>query len=176
VFAGGSVDLSKGLSTGGSVIVCDGDFTVDLLIGCVVIARGDVRCKNRAENCRIIASGSVNVGGKEYERSSQIKQNEPKPLGFVKWFDPADVGVVVESGKDGVRVKKVDETKPFAKAGVKEGDLITVLGGTKAESPDAFRRRLRTAVVMEEELTLELRRDGKIVKLTVPLGQAGQKR
>jgi hypothetical protein len=44
-------------------------------------------------------------------RGTEIKEKQPNPLGFVKWFDPVSVGVVVEKAEGGVRVKQADENK-----------------------------------------------------------------
>ncbi len=169
VFAGGSVDVRKSSSTAGSVIVCDGDFTARNARGCLIIARGDVRCTQLAEGCRIIASGSVDVGDKAYEKSNQIKQNEAVPLGFVRWFDPEDLGVVVEGTEGGVRVTRAEEGKPFARAGLQKGDLVTALGGARAGAAETFRRLLRKATITGEEVPLAVRRDGQALELTVPL-------
>jgi S1-C subfamily serine protease len=48
------------------------------------------------------------------------------------------------------------------------GDLAVSADEKPLDSPDTFRRRLRKAFVMGEELTLEVRRDGKPVKVVVP--------
>jgi S1-C subfamily serine protease len=59
---------------------------------------------------------------------------------------------------------------PSHPAGKPNHEAVTVsAGGKKIDSPDAFRRLLRARVVMGEEMTLEVRRDGKPVTLTVDL-------
>jgi S1-C subfamily serine protease len=119
----------------------------------------------------VIALGAV-VGRAKIlsprELRTQVKEKEANPLGFVKWFDPASVGIVVEAAEGGLRVKHADEGKPFAKAGLRAGDLAVSADGKDITSPDVFRRLLRGKVVMEEELTLEVKRDGQVLKLVVP--------
>jgi S1-C subfamily serine protease len=166
VFAGGPVNL--GDTVGASVVVCDGDFTARDVEGCLIVARGDVRIKGGGTDSQILASGVVTFGEKRLAKFNQIKQ-EATPLGFVKWFDPASVGVVVEKAAGGVKVKQADEGKPFARAGLRAGDLAVAADGKKIDSPESFRRLLRAKVVMGDELTLEVRRDGKPVKVTVVL-------
>jgi hypothetical protein len=165
VLSGGSVAVEN---ASGSLVVCDGDFTASTISKCLIVARGDVRVVH-ARDCRIIASGSVQFGTSTGNKNTDVKEKQANPLGFVKWFDPASVGVVVEKAEGGVKVKQADEGKPFARAGLRAGDLVVSADAKTIDSPETFRRLLRARVVMGDEMTLEVRRDGKPVKLTVDL-------
>jgi PDZ domain len=161
IFAGGPVEFQKAFD---SIIICDGDFTVaSEAMRCLIVARGDVRCGNNALKSRIITSGKVH-----FPKSSAIKEDEPNPLGFVQFFDPASVGVTVEAAEGGVRIKEAADGKPFAKAGLQAGDLAIAADGTPLDSPEAFRRLLRKKLATGGDFTLEVRREGKSVGVVVP--------
>jgi S1-C subfamily serine protease len=68
-----------------------------------------------------------------------------------------------------MKVTAVAEGKPFAKAGVKAGDVITDVNGKKPESAEALRRLLRDALAVGDA-TVTLRRGDKTetVKVTLP--------
>ncbi len=153
------------------MIVSDGDVTLRDALGCLVIARGTVRaCEFR--DC-LVVSGQAVVSTKflkdeDAYKNCSIKQNEPFPLSFVRFFDPAREGVTVEPADGGVRVKTVDAAKPFAQAGLRAGDVIAAVDGTASASPEVFRRLLRRAWVGDEGVALQVVRGGKTRQILVP--------
>jgi hypothetical protein len=157
VLASGSVTLGGVI---GSLIICDGDVTFQSGQGCLIIARGTVKCASSMSECRVVAGKSVILVRKEKAEvlDCTIEENVARPLGFVQFFDPAREGIVVESAASGVRVKAAEEGKPFAKAGLRVGDLITAVDGDAADSPETFRRLLRRGWVYAEGLTLRVQR------------------
>jgi hypothetical protein len=166
VFACGPVTVGGSLAR--SVVICDGDVTV--LDGgcstCLIIARGDIICRDLgARESRIIASGKVRLPKVANNRGAIIKENEPDLLGFVKFFDPARAGIEVEAAEGGVRVKQATEGKPFARAGLRAGDLVTELGGAPTTSPDMFRRLLRTRIALGDEMVFKVRRGEKTLEV-----------
>jgi len=78
------------------------------------------------------------------DNTVKVKEKEADPLGFVKFFDPSRVGVTVEAAAAGVKVTKAEEGKSFARAGLKVIDVIVGLDGKEANTPETFRRLLRT--------------------------------
>ena len=75
---------------------------------------------------------------------------------FVKWFTPSDIGLEV-AGKNTVTIAKLHDGKLPAKSGLKVGDQINAVDGSKVESAETFRRRLLRGVV-NERCTLTVRR------------------
>src|SRR5262249_43692414 len=171
IFAGGPVELREATH---SVIVCDGDFTATLAASdCLIVARGDVRCKDCGRNCRIVTSGKAYLPKSISDREGKVKQNEPNPLGFVQFFDPASIGITFEAAEGGVRIKAAADGKPFAKAGLQAGDLVIAADGTPVDSPETFRRLLRKKLATGGELTFAVRRDGQPAHVGVPLPVQG---
>ena len=164
---GGSVVFS-GSSVGSSVIVCDGDFTARSVFKCLVIARGTIRCDDGANDSHLISGGRVEFKHPERVHGSKVVEKEPKPLGFVTFFDPADVGIRVESAEGGVRVKEAEKGKAFAAAGLRADDLVTALDGEAVKDAESFRRLLRAKLAVEGTITFKVRRGDKAVEVAVP--------
>jgi hypothetical protein len=169
ILAGGPVEVED---MSGPLLVCAGDVKCGDVSGCLLIARGDVRISGYAKDCVIITAGSVQflpnkvLDGKISRRQNvEIKEHEPNPLGFVKWFDPARVGVTVEPAEGGVRVKAAG--KSFAAAGLRAGDLLTAIDGEAVKSPDEFRLLLRAKLADGGKMLFTVRRAGKDLKVPV---------
>ena len=172
-----AVSRSLRLSSGavkGCILVCGGNVEAADLIGSIVICDGDF--KGGASNCIIIARGKVTAAGvfgnvfisaREVESLNSrgvkplhdgrygcvVRTGNAVPLGFIKFFDPAEEGVEASADADGgtvpdgVLVKSVAKGKPFAAAGLRAGDVITAVGDEKvvpsekaADQFDSFRR------------------------------------
>jgi hypothetical protein len=166
IFAGGSVDV--GGMTLNSLIVCDGDFTARQLTSSLVIARGTIRCEDYASGSRLISCGKVEFKHPERIHGSTVVEKEAKPLGLVTFFDPAEVGIKVESAEGGVRVKEAAKEKPFAAAGLVAGDVVTALDGDAVKDAEGFRRLLRAKLALEGTTTFKVRRDQKTLEIPVP--------
>jgi hypothetical protein len=167
VFAGDSVTVTDASR---SLIVCDGDFTeTGHVHDSLIIARGDVHCFNEIKNSRIITGGTVHLERKSAELlNTKVKEKEARPLGFVTFFDPAQLGIKVEKADGGLRVKEAAREKPFARAGLRAGDLVIALDSTPVTDPEVFRRLLRAKVAVEGELAVKLRRGEQTLELRVP--------
>ena len=139
----------------------------------MIIARGDVHIEKPGKIlCSdIISSGKVRIDeGVEISSLSKVKEDVPNPLGFVKFFDPALIGIKVETAETGVRVKEAAKAKPFGAAGLRPGDIILALDGNVPKEPETFRRLLRPKVVENEEMVFSVRRgkDTLEIKVRVP--------
>ncbi len=167
VFAGGSIEADD---ISNALIVCDGDVTVlyGALKRSLVIARGTVRCERVIENARIISCGEVKYKRAEWVVNSKIVEKEAKPLGFVTFFDPAEVGIKVEKADGGARVKEAAQGKRFAAAGLRAGDLITALDGDAVKDAESFRRLLRARLAVDADMVLKVRRGEQTIPLRVP--------
>jgi hypothetical protein len=166
IFSAGSAQLG---SITNSVVFCDGDVTVQYHItNSLIVARGDVRCPSTVRGSRIVTCSFVGYAPRTGFQDTILKEAQPIPLGFVKFFDPAREGIAVEAAEGGVRVKDADAAKPFAKAGLRKGDLIVSLGGEPVASPEVFRRVLRAKMAVGENILFRVRREGRNVEVSVP--------
>src|SRR5262249_35184595 len=98
----------------------------------------------------------------------EVQEKVPRPLGYVTFFELSTVGVEVKEADGVVKVTAVEEGKPFAKARVKAGDVITAVNGKKPESAESLRRLLRDALAVGDA-TVTLRRGDKTETVTVAL-------
>jgi membrane-associated protease RseP (regulator of RpoE activity) len=167
ILAGGSVEFTHDL--GGSVVVCDGDCRLSadrrIAMRLLVIARGDVYCPKGTGQCTIIAGGKVHLADKRGAEWNVIRENEPNAFGFVRFFDPARIGLVTDPDAKDVRLKEVRRGTPFAQAGLRAGDLVLSVGGKDTPDREVFRRQLRRALA-RGEVPFTVRRDGKTLELT----------
>ncbi len=166
VLAGGPVEV--GGMCDKTIIVCDGGLKCRSgADGCLILARGDVEFSGVVvAGCRVITAGSVRFApGTKRRGKVEVHEHEPNPLGFVRWFDPARVGVTVGPAEGGVRVKAAG--KSFAAAGLRAGDLLTAIDGEAVKSPDEFRLLLRSKLADGGKMALAVRRAGK--DLTIPV-------
>jgi hypothetical protein len=162
-------DSSEMVDIDSSLIVCDGDLLVKGYIKeSLVIARGDITCCDLVENSRLICGGAVHLRdyGKLLE-TTKVKAQEAKPLGFITFFDPVQVGIKVAKADGGLRVQEAVKDKPFARAGVRAEDLVLALDGAAVTDPEVFRRLLRARVAVEGELAVKLRRGEQTLELRV---------
>jgi hypothetical protein len=161
VLAGDSVDVSY---VDDSLIVCDGDFTARFkVLNSLIIARGDVWFQHPVDNCRVITSGHVHYADARAVKDTKVQENEPKPLGFIHFFDPAQVGLDVESVSGGVRFKETG--KAFAGAGFRRDDLVVALNGKAVKDADTFRRLLRGQLAVGAELVFTVRRVEEVIRV-----------
>ncbi len=167
ILAGGPVEVTHGL--GPAVVVCDGDCRLPgdghFASRSLVIARGDVYCTKGTIECTIIAGGKVHLADKRSAEWNIIREHEPNAFGFVRFFDPARVGLVTDPDAKDVRLKEVRPGTPFAAAGLQAGDVVLAVGGQNTPDREAFRRQLRRALA-GGEVPFTVRRDGKTLELT----------
>jgi hypothetical protein len=166
------------MSANSSVIVCDGDveFLSNSVHKSVIIANGTIhgapgsrsilwatgdivihgRPKPKADRNRLYAGGSAKFAGPgESDERVQEKVTE-RPFG-VRFLDPREFGLELAAEKGGLRVAKLADWSPFARYGVREGDVVTKVNDVAADSAPAFRRELRRSILIES-VVLHLRR------------------
>jgi serine protease Do len=82
----------------------------------------------------------------------------------------AFLGVVTEENEKGARITEVRPESAAAKAGLKEGDIITAVGGKAVSGPEALTELVR-ARKPEETVELTYLRDKKKKSIKVKLGK-----
>ena len=80
-----------------------------------------------------------------------------------------------KSSEGGALVRNVVDDSPAAKAGVKNGDVIVGFGGDVVRGPAKVTEKLRLTKP-GDKVALDVRRDGKLQKLTVELGKRPDRR
>lgn len=167
ILANGPID-SEALQD--SVVVCDGDVTARGCKGCIIVARGKVRCLERASDSLVVTSSTFQGPEKPFVTSKcTIREREAEPLGRIHFFDPAREGIEVVSEKGTVSVKTATKGKAFARAGIRPGDVVLAVDEGDVASVESFRKLLRRAVATQSEVSLKVRRDGEIRSLNVLL-------
>jgi serine protease Do len=76
-------------------------------------------------------------------------------------------------GENGILVTEVLEESPAAKAGLKQGDIITELNGKEVVSNESFRNAV-SLMAPGAEIKLVVFRDGKEEKITVEIGSLSE--
>jgi serine protease Do len=82
----------------------------------------------------------------------------------------AFLGVVTEEAEGGVKVEEVTDGSAAEKAGLKEGDVITMVGDKKVEDPDDLTKAIGK-YKPDDKVTVTYKRDGKEQKVTATLGK-----
>lgn len=153
--------LRCGASLFNCILICDGEVELrSSVAGSIIVANGPVKYTSSIVGSVIVSSGTISSVRKSIDRSV-LRENEPNPFGFVKWFTPAEVGLEVATDKDGVRVERLQEGKLPTESGLKVGDLIVTLDGIKIDSTEKFRQRLLRGVV-NERCILMVKRDDRM--------------
>jgi predicted metalloprotease with PDZ domain len=75
-----------------------------------------------------------------------------------------------KSDEGGALVEHVLDDSPANKAGLKDGDVIVAFGGDVVRGPARVTEKLRKSKP-GDKVTVDVRRDGKVHKLTVELGE-----
>lgn len=82
----------------------------------------------------------------------------------------AMLGVTTEKAEQGVEVQEITKESAAAKAGLKEGDIITKIGDKKIENPDELSAAIK-AQKPGDKVTVTYLRDKKEQKATAELGK-----
>ena len=114
----------------------------------------------------LISSSSVDVGRGDKARNT-IQESVAEPLGFVKFFEPAQIGLQAAADDGAVKVLRAAPVKAFHKAGLRAGDVLLAVGAAEVRDDAGLRRALLRHVALEEPIPLRVRRDGKILELKV---------
>ena len=164
VFSNGSIDVDN---VARSIFVCDGDCVVrNCATNCLFITRGTFECRENLVDCTVIAGGNVSVNPRNV-RNTTIKPNEPKPLGFVKFFDVSRLGLTLDPSGAAVRVKEIKGDSTLSTAGLRPGDVLAAVDGKDVTSGESFRRAIRPFFATEGQTILRVRRDGRELSLPV---------
>ena len=117
----------------------------------------------------------VEVAGPEIEGDQEFSIALPDDGG--SWLGVETKEVTPEKAKDlklsaerGVVIGKVLEESPAAKAGLKDGDVITEINGQRVEGTVQFRRMIRETPA-GRSLQLTVWRDGRSQTITATLGK-----
>ncbi|MGH7169236.1 MAG: PDZ domain-containing protein [Gemmataceae bacterium] len=174
IFANGNMRIGDRDNVGGigdSIVVCDGDVDISTLVGnSVILARGNVRVGGFVRSSVIISGGEVKVGVNfpgAFVKNSLIQERQPIPLHFIRFFDPAQEGIEVKTARKEVRVEGITAGKDFGRAGIRRGDRVVAINGTKVDSNNEFRRVLRRQMQTSDPLILDLRREDKSLRIEV---------
>jgi hypothetical protein len=167
LYANGSIDIDGYI--GRSVIVCDGEVSgTGDISSSLIIARGKVNCNNSlVRRSHIISGAEVVARHPEWLEDSKLQAKQPKPLAFVTFFDPAKAGITVELAEGGVRVKAVEQNKPFAKSGLRADDLVSALDGDAVKDAETFRRVLRGKLAVDGTTLFKVRRGKETLDIPV---------
>jgi hypothetical protein len=166
IFVGGNVKIMN-WEADRSIIICDGDVEISAATqSCLIIARGKITSRLNLDNSVVRNQDFLHL---PIRRTINLKDGTPDPFAFVKFFEIADVGLFVadsspqkEPAGEGVRLKEVRKDSPFA-SGLRGGDVVTALDGTKVASEEDFRRKLRRKLAQGGPfLTFTVRRAGGI--------------
>ncbi len=156
------------------VIVSSGSVDTDQYPNNVVIVcRGEAKFwMSERESSLVRAGGKVTNtmpgNGVKNPDPDRVFANDTKLLG-VKFYSAVEDGLEVTTDKGVVTVGTVDEAKPFAKAGVKKGDVIERVNGEAVTTLHELDRLLVRATVASGTARLKLKREGGTVLTEVKL-------
>jgi hypothetical protein len=188
LFVNGDIDLPP---TWSSLIISDGDVYCESKAtrNSIVIARGNVggnflnslvlAGKNYVTTKGVILRNDVPVtfrlGGKldikiaegvELKRFS-IEEQVAKPFGFIRFFETLELGIDTTLNKaKQVQVSILDPKLLFGQAGFRKDDLIETVNGKPVDSPETFRRLVRSAII-DTRAEFVLNRNGEKKKIAV---------
>ncbi len=131
-----------------SIVFCDGNVDVNLISDSLVLATGNVKGGRNDEHCVVI-------------------QGEPNVRKLLNLFNPAEAGLEVADSKTEVKVEKVHENKPFAKAGFQKGDLVLAVGDKEIKGYGDFRKAVRRNFVDKTEPVFKVKRGEQTLELKV---------
>lgn len=147
--------------------------------GPLVDLQGNVIAINSAIRSGGTTSGDAGSIGLGFAIPIDLAKNVGRQLLDGKTVQHAQIGVGVENylSGDGItgigaEVKDVTTDGPGAKAGLKEGDVITAVNGTLIPSSEALVASVR-GFNPGEKITLDYTRDGKKASTEVTLGSDG---
>ena len=191
-------DIKSLNSTTNSIIICNGtiknmNYTKGCLIYCngviesmnytegnAVFVRGELRrlnfTKNNVLEAKTLGPGNVSEGNtylnrKEIARAGRgdrFTPAEPSPLALFSFFDPARLGATFTMVDGDARAERIAEGKPFARAGLKQGDLVLAVNRQKFLTEADFVRLLRRRVVASQAL-LKVQRGDRVLTLDAAL-------
>lgn len=184
IIAGG--DVTKIATLRNCIVICDGDVEFisggDLARTSIIVARGKViydPAKFMTTNCLIRSGHTLRSPDEQLpdkKKTIELNGGTPDPLGFIKFFELADVGLAAEdlpprenSATKGTQIKEVRKESSFA-AGLRPGDVITAVEGKKTPTTEVFRKTLRRTLAEGGPLiTFTVQRAGKTLEVPIPV-------
>jgi hypothetical protein len=177
-------DLEACTSIIDSFVVCNGSLgRSNIIRNSVLLTTGDFVGSTRADQSffqvksvgrHTVASQNVYLNldsvASANSTNNRFIQNEKGPLQSVIFFKPSLLGIEISKSDGRVRIDKVAEGKPFARAGLRAGDIITAAEGGDVSSVEALNRILRRRLPYES-IILKIRREDKTVEVKVRLPQ-----
>jgi hypothetical protein len=176
-------DMKDCTGVNNCVILCNGSISGTTSVSnSVLIATGDFAGSTFAENTffQVKRLGQHTLSHDNvylnhwavlaYEKgNNQFIRAERGPLELFSFFDPARQGVTL-AGDGSARLAKVHEGKPFARAGLRAGDVVLAVGRRQVDSGSALRARLRR-LAGGDEVVFKVKRGEKVIETTVSFKQ-----
>lgn len=152
---------------GDSLVIARGTVTVRVIGGSTVFSGSGIEIKGNTIKATLISAKAVQYAKPERREETTVQENAPNALSLVKFFEPVDAGVEVEATDGLLRIRKVQTRKSFARAGLREGDLVLAVGGIATDSPLSFRRLLRNHLASDEDFRMRVRRANETIEVIV---------
>jgi serine protease Do len=148
----------------------DGKVTIEVKDG-EVLVNGKPLDEYKGDDITVRRSRALGNGTRVYAPSSPFRGEAWSYDGDLFETNHAYLGVTTEKDDKGARITDVSEKSAAAKAGLKEGDIITRVDETKIEDHEDLSTAIRKHKP-EEKATITYLRDGKEQKETVTLGKS----
>ena len=118
---------------------------------------------------RIIIDDEIIING-----NSVVIPGQKRPA-RVQWSGDSRpiLGVITERDDKGVKIGKVNEKTAAEKAGLKEGDIITMINTDAVKTPEELTTAIRKNKV-GDEIDITYLRDGKTQKVKATLGRGNE--
>lgn len=97
---------------------------------------------------------------------NKFVETEKGPFQALKFFDPASLGVTTTLADGETRAATVTANSTFARAGLRPGDELLSIGGTKWNTKDEFHRLQRRAL-LNESAKVRVRRGDRVLELVI---------
>ncbi|MBY0231079.1 MAG: hypothetical protein K2W96_17480 [Gemmataceae bacterium] len=163
IIANGDVSLAGDVSS--ALVVSDGQVSLgDKTVASIVVGRRGVYEYGLGvggcvlSSCRSVTHG---IASKDFHKEEDAK----RPLGYVRFFDVADVGLAVDS----LAVKSVAPLSRLARAGLRKGDQFATVDGIAIRDSEELRGFLRKRFALGGTGVFVVERDGKQVTLRARL-------
>jgi serine protease Do len=109
-----------------------------------------------------------------YSRIAPIPRGGVQAFGGDSWFastsNSAMLGVLTEKSDEGAKISEITKESAAAKAGLKEGDIITKVGDKKIEDAEDLHNAIGKHKP-EDKVEVTYKRDGKTATTTATLGK-----
>ena len=159
-----------GVQTAYSFVAARGTyFGTNICSETVLLVDGDIDLTqaSRIESCLIRATGEIWLPKNVKPENCTIEANVKNATAPYKFFELADVGVSLADDEEGLVVTAVKGGTPFGDCGLAKGDLIRAIDDVPAGHSEAFRKKVRRALVRQGDCLLTVTRGDKTIDLPV---------